>query len=64
MPDSRSRTSRPRRQTTSAFTTRQLAKRMGADTTELASGHGAMVSDPEETFERIVTAANAVAVSG
>jgi hypothetical protein len=29
-----------------------------------ASGHCAMVSDPEETHERIVAAANAVAVSG
>jgi pimeloyl-ACP methyl ester carboxylesterase len=41
---------------------RQFAKRMGADTIEVASGHLAMVSHPEETFERIVTAANSVAV--
>ena len=43
---------------------RQFAKRMGADTIEVASGHCAMVSHPEETHERIVTAANAVAVPG
>ena len=41
---------------------RQFAQRMGADTIEVASGHCAMVSHPEETLERIVTAANAVAV--
>jgi len=29
---------------------------------EVASGHRAMVSHPEETHERIVTAATAVAV--
>ena len=40
---------------------RQFARRMGADTIEVASGHCAMVSHPEETHERIVTAANAVA---
>ena len=40
---------------------RQFAQRMGADTIEVASGHCAMVSHPEETYERIVTAANAVA---
>jgi pimeloyl-ACP methyl ester carboxylesterase len=40
---------------------RQFAQRMGADTIEVASGHCAMVSHPEETHERIVTAANAVA---
>jgi pimeloyl-ACP methyl ester carboxylesterase len=39
---------------------RQFAQRMGADTIEVASGHCAMVSHPEETHERIVTAANAV----
>jgi pimeloyl-ACP methyl ester carboxylesterase len=43
---------------------RQFAQRMGADTIEVASGHCAMVSHPEETLERIVTAANAVAVPG
>jgi pimeloyl-ACP methyl ester carboxylesterase len=41
---------------------RQFAQRMGADTIEVASGHCAMVSHPEETLERIVTAASAVAV--
>jgi pimeloyl-ACP methyl ester carboxylesterase len=41
---------------------RQFAQRMGADTIEVPSGHCAMVSHPEETLERIVTAANAVAV--
>jgi pimeloyl-ACP methyl ester carboxylesterase len=43
---------------------RQFAQRMGADTIEVASGHCAMVSHPEETHERIVTAANAAAVLG
>ena len=43
---------------------RQFAQRMGADTIEVASGHCAMVSHPEETHERIVAAANAVAVPG
>jgi pimeloyl-ACP methyl ester carboxylesterase len=43
---------------------RQFAQRMGADTIEVASGHCAMISHPEETHERIVTAANAVAVRG
>ena len=43
---------------------RQFAQRMGADTIEVDSGHCAMVSHPEETHERIVTAANAVAVPG
>ena len=41
---------------------RQFAKRMGADTVEIASGHCAMVSHPEETHERIVAATNAVAL--
>jgi pimeloyl-ACP methyl ester carboxylesterase len=41
---------------------RQFAQRMGADTIEVASGHCAMVSHPEETLERIVTAANTAAV--
>jgi pimeloyl-ACP methyl ester carboxylesterase len=43
---------------------RQFAQRMSADTIEVASGHCAMISHPEETLERIVTAANAVAVPG
>jgi pimeloyl-ACP methyl ester carboxylesterase len=43
---------------------RQFAQRMGADTIEVESGHCAMVSHPEETYERIVTAAKAVAQSG
>jgi hypothetical protein len=43
---------------------RQFAKRMGAETIEVASGHCAMVSHLEEKYERIVTAANAVAVPG
>jgi len=36
---------------------RQSAQRMGA---EVVSGHCAMISHPEETYERIVTAAKAV----
>jgi hypothetical protein len=43
---------------------RQFAARMGADTIEVASNHVAMVSHPDETVERIVTAASAVAVAG
>ena len=43
---------------------RQFAQRMGADTIEVASGHCAMVSHPEQALERIVTAANATAVPG
>jgi pimeloyl-ACP methyl ester carboxylesterase len=43
---------------------RQFAERMGAETTEVASGHCAMVSHPEETHELIVTAAKAAAVPG
>jgi pimeloyl-ACP methyl ester carboxylesterase len=43
---------------------RQFAKRMGADTIEVASGHCAMVSHPEETYERIVAAAKAVTADG
>jgi hypothetical protein len=35
---------------------------MGADTIEVASGHCAMISHPQETLELIVSAANAVAV--
>jgi pimeloyl-ACP methyl ester carboxylesterase len=42
---------------------RQFAERMGADTIEVPSGHCAMVSHPEETVERIVTAASAGAVT-
>ena len=41
---------------------REFAQRMGADTIEVESGHCAMVSHPEETVERILTAANSVAV--
>lgn len=41
---------------------RQFAQLMGADTTEIASGHCALVSHPVETHERIVTATNAAAV--
>ena len=40
---------------------RQFAQRMGADTIEVASGHCAMISHPQETLEWIVSAANAVA---
>jgi hypothetical protein len=36
---------------------------MGADTIEVTSGHCAMVSHPEETHERIMTAAKAAAVA-
>jgi hypothetical protein len=32
---------------------------MGADTIEVDSGHCAMISHPEETYERIVAAATA-----
>jgi pimeloyl-ACP methyl ester carboxylesterase len=39
---------------------RRFAQRMGADTIEVASGHCAMVSHPEETHERILAAANAL----
>jgi pimeloyl-ACP methyl ester carboxylesterase len=41
---------------------RQFAERMGADTIEVETGHVAMVSHPEETYERIVAAANAAGV--
>jgi len=40
---------------------RQFAQRMGADTIEVESGHCAMVSHPEETYERIVAAAKSAA---
>jgi pimeloyl-ACP methyl ester carboxylesterase len=43
---------------------RQFAARMGADTVEIASNHVAMVSHPDAALERILAAANAVAVSG
>jgi pimeloyl-ACP methyl ester carboxylesterase len=43
---------------------RQFAARMSADTVEVASNHVAMVSHPDDTVERIVTAASAVAVAG
>jgi pimeloyl-ACP methyl ester carboxylesterase len=39
---------------------RQFAARMGADTVEVPSGHCAMVSHPQETYERIVAAAKSV----
>ena len=42
---------------------RQFAARMGAETIEVESGHCAMVSHPEQTVERIVTAAKAAAVA-
>jgi pimeloyl-ACP methyl ester carboxylesterase len=41
---------------------RQFAARMGADTIEVASGHCAMISHPQETYERILMAVNAAAV--
>jgi pimeloyl-ACP methyl ester carboxylesterase len=41
---------------------RQFARRMRADTIEVASGHCAMISHPEETYERILAAAHAAAV--
>ena len=41
---------------------RQFAQRMGADTIEVDSGHCAMISHPDLAHERIVTAANALAV--
>jgi len=43
---------------------RQFGRRIGADTIEVTSGHCAMVSHPEETHDRMVSAANAAAVSG
>jgi len=39
---------------------RQFAQRMGANTIEVARGHCAMVSHPEQTRERILAAANAL----
>jgi poly-gamma-glutamate capsule biosynthesis protein CapA/YwtB (metallophosphatase superfamily) len=41
---------------------KQFAQRMGADTIDVASGHCPVVSRPEETHERMLTAANAAAV--
>jgi hypothetical protein len=43
---------------------RQFAQRMGADTIEARQRALRMISHPEETHERIVTAANATAVPG
>jgi len=37
---------------------------MGADTIDIAGGHCAMVSHPEQTHEPSVTAANAAVVTG
>lgn len=42
---------------------RLFAKRMGANTVELASSHVAMVSHPDEVCKLIETAANAVPVA-
>jgi pimeloyl-ACP methyl ester carboxylesterase len=42
---------------------RLFASRMGATTIEVASGHVAMVSHPDETADLVVTAAKAVAAS-
>ena len=39
---------------------RQFARRMGATTTEIPSGHVAMVSHPDEVTQLIKTAAEAV----
>jgi pimeloyl-ACP methyl ester carboxylesterase len=39
---------------------RQFAQRMGADTIEVTSGHCAMISHPDETYARLVAAADAV----
>ena len=40
---------------------RQFAQRMGATTVEVASGHVAMVSHPDETVDLIKSAATALA---
>ena len=40
---------------------RQFAERMGADTIEVDTGHCAMVSHPDETYELIIKAAKSVA---
>jgi pimeloyl-ACP methyl ester carboxylesterase len=42
---------------------RQFAARMGADTTDVASNHVAMVSHPDDAVERILTAAGSLAVA-
>jgi pimeloyl-ACP methyl ester carboxylesterase len=41
---------------------RQFAQRMGADTIEVDSGHCATISHADAAHERIVAAANALAV--
>ncbi len=43
---------------------RQFAARMGATTVEVAAGHVAMVSHPDDVAQLIVTAAEAVATAG
>jgi pimeloyl-ACP methyl ester carboxylesterase len=43
---------------------RQFAARMGATTVEVASGHVAMVSHPDDVAALIITAAEAVAADG
>jgi pimeloyl-ACP methyl ester carboxylesterase len=43
---------------------RQFAARMGATTVEVASGHVAMVSHPDDVAALIITAAEAVATGG
>ena len=43
---------------------RQFAARMGATTVEVATGHVAMVSHPDDVAQLIVTAAEAVATAG
>jgi hypothetical protein len=52
----------PRPKLRSSSQASSSTQRMGANTIEVTSGHCAMVSHPEETHERIVTAANAAAV--
>lgn len=42
---------------------RQMAERMGASTVEVASGHLAMVSHPDDVLELVETAAQAVPVA-
>jgi pimeloyl-ACP methyl ester carboxylesterase len=43
---------------------RRFAARMGATTVEVAAGHVAMVSHPDEVTQLIVTAAEAVGMEG
>jgi pimeloyl-ACP methyl ester carboxylesterase len=43
---------------------RQFAARMGATTVEVAAGHVAMVSHPDDVTQLIVAAAEAVATAG